>query len=396
MNLETEEKGSKLSNFLRRKSTSSVSSSSSTGSQIARRLSLGALGLVSVSSNEDKHKEKESAISERRPSTVTVNPVSNYRFSFEVGICENKNRKNRPTMEDVHTYVANFAERLDWGYFGVFDGHAGKQAAKWCGANFHSVLEKIVINNDTMDLRCSLNNAFLQADSLIRDKISGHSGSTAAVAVLRWEEEVDEDDDKKSADDVDVHHPLFDFVPTSRHKRMLYTANVGDSRLVLCRKGHALRLSYDHKTSDILEQQRITKKGGIIMKGRVNGMLAVTRSLGDSYMKEFVIGNPFTTATEITKSDEFLIIACDGLWDVCSDQQAVKLIRNIKDPKEASKMLVDYALAENTTDNVTVMVIRFDPRVFLSDDSGSENDQSEKTQATTIDDKSTTNVQTIA
>ncbi|KAK7678850.1 hypothetical protein QCA50_018152 [Cerrena zonata] len=35
-------------------------------------------------------------------------------------------------MEDVHTYVANFAERLDWGYFAIFDGHAGKQSARWC------------------------------------------------------------------------------------------------------------------------------------------------------------------------------------------------------------------------------------------------------------------------
>lgn len=50
-----------------------------------------------------------------------------------------------------------------------------------------------------------------------------------------------------------------------------------------------------------------------MMNNRVNGVLAVTRSLGDSVMKEFVVGNPFTTETELTANDEFLILACDGV-----------------------------------------------------------------------------------
>jgi protein phosphatase PTC1 len=97
-------------------------------------------------------------------------------------------------------------------------------------------------------------------------------------------------------------------------QRVLYTANVGDARIVLCRNGKALRLSYDHKGSDENEGRRIANAGGLILNNRVNGVLAVTRALGDTYMKDLVTGHPYTTETVIQPDqDEFLIIACDGV-----------------------------------------------------------------------------------
>jgi protein phosphatase PTC1 len=96
-------------------------------------------------------------------------------------------------------------------------------------------------------------------------------------------------------------------------RRVLYVANAGDARGVLCRKGRALRLTYDHKGTDKQEAKRIVDSGGFVMSGRVNGVLAVTRSLGDSSMKEFVVGAPYTTETELTEDDELLILACDGV-----------------------------------------------------------------------------------
>jgi len=120
-----------------------------------------------------------------------------------------------------------------------------------------------------------------------------------------------------------------------------------------------VRLTYDHKGSDKQEAKRITDAGGFVMNNRVNGVLAVTRSLGDSSMKEFVVGSPYTTETELGEDDEFLIIACDGLWDVVEDQAAIDLVRNITDSQEASKKLLDHAMANFSTDNVTVLVVRF-------------------------------------
>ena len=96
-------------------------------------------------------------------------------------------------------------------------------------------------------------------------------------------------------------------------RRVLYVANAGDARGVLCRSGRALRLTYDHKGTDKQEAKRIVDSGGFVMGGRVNGVLAVTRSLGDSSMKDFVVGAPYTTETELTDDDELLILACDGV-----------------------------------------------------------------------------------
>lgn len=101
--------------------------------------------------------------------------------------------------------------------------------------------------------------------------------------------------------------------PSSHVRRVLYCANAGDARGVLCRGGRAVRLTYDHKGSDKQEAKRIVDAGGFVMSGRVNGVLAVTRSLGDPSMKEFVVGAPYTTETELGEGDEFLILACDGV-----------------------------------------------------------------------------------
>ncbi|CCK72513.1 type 2C protein phosphatase PTC1 KNAG_0K01520 [Huiozyma naganishii CBS 8797] len=262
--------------------------------------------------------------------------------TYSVGVAENKNSKFRRSMEDVHTYVKNFASRLDWGYFAVFDGHAGIQASKWCGSHLHTVVEKTLLEDETRDVRDVLNDSFVLIDKEINSQLQGSSGCTAAVCVLRWE----------LPDDIPA-----DQVELGQHKRKLYTGNVGDSRIVLFRNGNSIRLTYDHKASDILEMQRVEKAGGLIMKSRVNGMLAVTRSLGDKFFDSLVIGNPFTTSVEITNEDAFLILACDGLWDVIDDQEACELIKDYTDPNEAAKNLVRCALERGTTDNVTVMVV---------------------------------------
>ena len=111
--------------------------------------------------------------------------------------------------------------------------------------------------------------------------------------------------------------PANPFTPTDPNlRRVLYCANAGDARGVLCRGGKAIRLTYDHKGSDKQEAKRIMDAGGFVMSGRVNGVLAVTRSLGDSSMKEFVVGSPYTTETELYDEDEFVILACDGVSSI--------------------------------------------------------------------------------
>merc|ERR1719487_3059820 len=119
-----------------------------------------------------------------------------------------------------------------------------------------------------------------------------------------------------------------------RHARVIYTAHLGDSRAVLCRSGIATRLTSmtDHKATDPLEAKRVIEAGGHIFNDRVNGMLAMTRALGDHMLKMPVLPNdvvsniPDITSTDLSPQDSFVIVACDGLWDVIVDQQAIQLV----------------------------------------------------------------------
>ncbi|KZF26724.1 protein serine/threonine phosphatase 2C [Xylona heveae TC161] len=295
----------------------------------------------------------------------------------------------------------------DNGYFAIFDGHAGTFAADWCGKKLHLLLEDCIRRNPNTPVPELLDQTFTMVDHQLERLPLKNSGCTAVVAVLRWEDRIPNshsatgsmalapataaalrsssgeglaadssslaaqsqtnvsgtagDDSKSSNLATPVAHLRLQ--ESASRQRVLYTANVGDARIVLCRNGKALRLSYDHKGSDDNEGKRIANAGGLILNNRVNGVLAVTRALGDSYMKDLVTGHPYTTETVVQPDiDEFLILACDGLWDVCSDQEAVDLIRHTADPQAASKQLVDHALSRFSTDNLSCMVIRFDSK----------------------------------
>lgn len=224
---------------------------------------------------------------------------------------------------------------MDQGFFAIFDGHGGRSAAAWCGEHFPELLQKNLTGGMTMVTEV-LDQTFTEADSYLNAAHGIFSGCTAVVALLRTEEREGE------------------------MVRVLYTANAGDSRAVLLRDGKATRLAYDHKGSDLIEQQRVKDAGGFVLNDRVNGMLAITRALGDAEMKDFIAGRPYTTETIIKRPrDELLILACDGLWDVCGDQMACDLIRDIPDPQNAADFLVDYAIKNDSYDNLSVLVVRF-------------------------------------
>ncbi|KAJ5050562.1 uncharacterized protein L3040_002439 [Drepanopeziza brunnea f. sp. 'multigermtubi'] len=297
----------------------------------------------------------------------------------------------------------------DNGYFAIFDGHAGSFAADWCGKKLHIILEETIRKNPNTPIPELLDQTFTIVDAQLEKLPLKNSGCTAVTAVLRWEDRIpnsqsatgssaiapataaevraqndaSKGDDKSGDSAVDMsksatHVTASASAPnseatharlrtTASRQRVLYTANVGDARIILCRNGKALRLSYDHKGSDENEGKRVANAGGLILNNRVNGVLAVTRALGDSYMKDLVTGHPYTTETVIQPDlDEFIILACDGLWDVCSDQEAVDLIRNQQDPVAAAKQLVDHALARFSTDNLSCMVVRLNKSALMT------------------------------
>ena len=259
-------------------------------------------------------------------------------------------KKSEASKEGQESNTSLSSERTvvetDNGYFAIFDGHAGTFAADWCGKKLHVLLEEAIRKNPNTPVPELLDQTFTSVDQQLDKLPLKNSGCTAICAVLRWEDRIpnsqsatgstaiapaaaaavkaaSQDDNSKDASTPSVKAavpgfasktPMPKLQSSATRQRVLYTANVGDARIVLCRNGKALRLSYDHKGSDENEGKRISNAGGLILNNRVNGVLAVTRALGDAYMKELVTGHPYTTETVIQPDiDEFLILACDGV-----------------------------------------------------------------------------------
>jgi len=242
-------------------------------------------------------------------------------------------------MEDAHVIIDQFGYKKDQGFFAVYDGHGGREVVDFVATDLHeNILEELEKADDLKETKqitvpTVLKNSFLLTDDIITKNKGdfGKSGCTAVVALVRKEGE----------------------------KKKLYVANVGDARAVLNRGGSALRLSYDHKASDLSEQERIQKLGSFLIMGKVGGSLAISRAFGDTDFKNFVPANPFISENTLDESDTFMIIACDGLWDVCEDGVAIDLVAKMKDPQAMADKLMRYALENGTKDNVTIMVVIF-------------------------------------
>ena len=132
--------------------------------------------------------------------------------------------------------------------------------------------------------------------------------------------------------------------------RTLTVANSGDSRAVLCRRGEALPLSEDHKPMHPTERGRIEAAGGYVNEvGRVNGNLNLSRALGDLKYKvdksrpraeQIITAQPDLRTVELQPGDEFAVLACDGVWDVMTNQQLVDFVRpRLPDPARGGEPL---------------------------------------------------------
>jgi protein phosphatase PTC1 len=179
----------------------------------------------------------------------------------------------------------------DSGFFAIYDGHGGKEAADIASAELHKFLEAELLSGKNSSVEECFIKAYESMDLRLKfDAV--YMGATAVTCLIRAES----------------------------GRKKLYVANAGDARAVLCRGGKAERLTYDHKASDAAEQARVQECGGFVSMNRVQGVLAVSRSLGDHAMKQSVISKPHFWQDELLETDTFAIVACDGLWDVCTDQ----------------------------------------------------------------------------
>jgi len=248
----------------------------------------------------------------------------------------------RISMEDSHSSVGSVSfpnsksgSDLESSFFGVYDGHSGAEAAKYLSQH---LLENVLQskgsdgsgNSNDIFSDNNLTKVFLKTDELLSElcvKEGFYPGSTCCTAFVN-------------------RH-------VSKGQLEVICVNVGDSRCVLCNQGATEPMSIDHKPSNSAEKKRIYDAGSFVEFGRVNGTLAVSRAFGDITYKDnqkLTQAEQAVTALpeikrvtinldEAKKSSEptFLIIACDGLWDVMKNEEAVNWVKNKLQEIKASK-----------------------------------------------------------
>lgn len=242
---------------------------------------------------------------------------------------EDSNRRFRPYMEDSHKIVDSFTGDPNQGYFAIFDGHGGSEAVDYCRNRMHEEFKK-AIQNSAEDIPKAFTTCFQKVDNQLRLAGAHTSGTTVTACLVRRE----------------------------NHQRVLYLANVGDSNAVMVSSSGAQRLSQEHKGTDPGEIDRIVTSGGILIRGRVAGQLAITRSLGDHHLKTSGVSNePYITRRVISAQDKYLVMASDGLWDVVDESQLPDG-RN-SNSQEVCQQLLNKALESGSQDNIAILTVFF-------------------------------------
>ncbi|KAL7191539.1 hypothetical protein ACSBR2_023590 [Camellia fascicularis] len=296
----------------------------------------------------------------------------------------------RSSMEDAH--AAHLDLDTSTSFFGVYDGHGGKAVSKFCAKYLHQQ----VLKHEAYlagDLGTSLQKAFLRMDemmcgqrgwtelAILGDKIEQTSDMVEGLIESPKSGEANghvDDWPSEEGPHSDFHGPHYGStacVAIIRNNQLL-VANAGDSRCVISRKGQAYNLTRDHKPNLEAENERILKAGGSVRFGRVNGNLNLARAIGDMELKQnkslpvenqILTANPDVNTVELCDDDEFIVLACDGIWDCMSSQEVVDFVREqLKTETKLSVLcerVFDRCIAPiaggKGCDNMTMILVQF-------------------------------------
>jgi protein phosphatase len=258
----------------------------------------------------------------------------------------------RESMEDDHSIKLNLDKHPNCGFFGIFDGHCGKLASKFCGELMHKYIDEVneIMNTD------EITKQIIKLDSDFLEKhMHAEDGSTAIFVTI-----------KTSVDENDIKN------------YNLVVGNIGDSRAVLGRYQDGVfnftPLSEDHKPNNFQEQSRIVEAGGFVSLNRVRGNLALSRAIGDrSYKvptgfppdKLMVTCVPEYRKTEVISTSDFLLLACDGIYegDIFTPETVVQFIseklQQTDDLAKITSDLLDECVTRGSKDNMSAMLIQF-------------------------------------
>ena len=271
---------------------------------------------------------------------------------LEYSFREDQNIDSEILMEDKSKSIENFNNDKNQMVFEIFDGHGGDEMSIYLQNNLAQIYKQnLLLNKGNIIL--SLKNAFHDADDEMRNQLNIEGlGSTGTLVHIKWESEND---------------------------LVVYSANVGDSRVSLISPEHIIRLSYDHRTSDEKERKRILESGLEIIDDRINGTLMLTRIFGNYEYKNNIeneeddnsnsnnysnnkglICEPFISKINIDLNieNQFLILASDGIWDTITEEEIQNIIQYHNDTQQICSIAIKNSLRNEAWNNLSIFAIK--------------------------------------
>eukprot|EP00291_Cryptomonas_curvata_P026284 CAMPEP_0172175994 /NCGR_PEP_ID=MMETSP1050-20130122/14548_1 /TAXON_ID=233186 /ORGANISM="Cryptomonas curvata, Strain CCAP979/52" /LENGTH=246 /DNA_ID=CAMNT_0012848181 /DNA_START=60 /DNA_END=797 /DNA_ORIENTATION=+ len=205
------------------------------------------------------------------------------------------------TKEDSCTVKVPFLNEESAGFFGLFEGHrSGWAAADAVSTNLHEILQHhIRCTAPPQQMAYCFESAFAKMDGCLKSVAYDRGASASTCLVRKYD-----------------------------RKTLLHFANVGDTRVILCRGGKAVRLTLDHTISDEKERARVQACPAYKNSNdKIRGLSRHTRALGNHVVKQWVISTPHYIEMELSPEDSFLLLVSRRLCDAIKDQEAVEIAR---------------------------------------------------------------------
>ena len=260
-------------------------------------------------------------------------------------------------------------------FFAVYDGHGGNGCSLYLKEKLHHFIKNFTKESLNEAIN-TVEEKFMSEEALDeKGEIKDPSGSCGIMALIQ--------------------------------KNKLIIANVGDSRLVLFKKNSLCFSTEDHKPGSPSEKTRIEKGGGMVYQTpsliplRQNGKeieppwrvlpgrLSVSRTFGDveakneklGGMKNVVVALPDITEIELDEDFNFMVLGCDGIFDVLSNEEILECIKIVLKEKEINDlnnvniselcgyiadMIIKSSLAKDSYDNVSCIVVAINMKELIN------------------------------
>lgn len=238
-------------------------------------------------------------------------------FSSGVGYSSTIGRKAH--MEDSIIIFKNGNEQR-WSFYGVLDGHGGKSAAITGSTLLQTIAMRELKEIDDIAQLIKRTEKYMW-----KNNVGIEDGACLLFAMLR--------------------------------RRELGIANLGDSRALLVKKtGKVRQLTTDHKATDRGEIENAKEMGTFVRNGRLEGQIAATRTIGDRGLRS-INRTPDIFKVTLQDDDYRLILACDGLYDVVTNEEVASIAIGEQDAHRAAAILRQMAIAYGSNDNISVIVV---------------------------------------